>query len=636
MNSLPKEASVDSYLRALAVAALQPSLRSALLLNARQRDIDFATNALGSMLAAAVGCSVKTTHLAPYHDEIDLWGVGEGLPELLKKSGLLVTSDMIPEWRVVTISDLSNMNFIATRAFVQLAENELAHIEQYGRHHTWVPKIFWLAACDANMIGKVPAHVLDRFAMRLYPPKFYPAEATTPSVRQNLGLKRNSPETQLPGLVFELSKAIQQNTHLTIVITDKVVNELIVALGKYEDTQGVRRFLNLGRTTVGLAKLDGTKRIERKHIQEAVALFGSRHETNYSDSDWDVKKNFQSSQFKNESISPDPDPEISSRPATSAQQTLPDTSKQGEIKSDESGTILQEPELSDLSTKSPEGEEVQLVDPFPEDTAPIEHVFAPLQPPMVTIRRRSAERGRIVGVKRTSTIRDLAIVQTVFTAIPFQSWRRKQIGLAAERKFILSRNDLRAWRRAPTTDEMLLLLIDFTACMMTNWHSELVPYLRLAYAQRALMCVILVGAEGAPDEFRAEKVLARNVLDPRVRKALSRSPGRATPLADGLQVALNTLRKSLYHGHDTISHVTAVIVTDGRGNVPLNYDSSIRKEKTQVFQEGIQDALLVAEKLRLLRSVDFVVLGPKLSYAKHLMSDLAYALGAELREIDEL
>jgi Mg-chelatase subunit ChlD len=67
-------------------------------------------------------------------------------------------------------------------------------------------------------------------------------------------------------------------------------------------------------------------------------------------------------------------------------------------------------------------------------------------------------------------------------------------------------------------------------------------------------------------------------------------------LAHGLDLALKTLRHALQHGKNTVQKAVLVVVSDGRGNVPLEA-SHVGKIKLPVGKKGVEDALEVAEKL---------------------------------------
>src|SRR5205823_4573594 len=127
--------------------------------------------------------------------------------------------------------------------------------------------------------------------------------------------------------------------------------------------------------------------------------------------------------------------------------------------------------------------------------------------------------------------------------------------------------------------------------------------------------------------------LARNLLVPRVFQALYDGPGRATPLAHGLDLAIQTVRHAARRGAGPVCHTLFVLVTDGRGNVPLERND-LGGVDQPVGREGITSALRVAQAFRALDGVEAVVLNPQPEHYPELPRQLARALGATLEPID--
>jgi magnesium chelatase subunit D len=120
---------------------------------------------------------------------------------------------------------------------------------------------------------------------------------------------------------------------------------------------------------------------------------------------------------------------------------------------------------------------------------------------------------------------------------------------------------------------------------------------------------------------------------PRIRMGLESAAGRATPLAHGLDLALQTLRHALQHGRSTVGRAVLVVISDGRGNVPLE-SSRLNQMPTQpVKRQGIEDALAVAGQIRSLKQVEAIVLNPQPKHYADLPVKLALALGAKIEAI---
>jgi magnesium chelatase subunit D len=232
-------------------------------------------------------------------------------------------------------------------------------------------------------------------------------------------------------------------------------------------------------------------------------------------------------------------------------------------------------------------------------------------------------------------ISDLAVVETLLEAVKWQPFRRR-IGLVPPGRFSVSGLDVREYRRAPLPETMLVLLVDYTCLDRCCWEDAIWPYINRAYAERGSVCLVQVGAAGVQDgDPRARRILARNLLVPRVLEALYDAPGNATPLAHGLDLAWQTIRHAARRGTGPVVHTLFVLVTDGRGNVPLERDD--RGEFLRpVGREGITSALRVASAFRDLKGVEAVLLDPRPEHYSELPRQLARALGAAIKPIERL
>ena len=159
--------------------------------------------------------------------------------------------------------------------------------------------------------------------------------------------------------------------------------------------------------------------------------------------------------------------------------------------------------------------------------------------------------------------------------------------------------------------------------------APLLPFLRRAYVERAGIVLVRVGAEDSANEMRADRLATRNLLDPRLDVALDARPGRATPLAHGLFLALQALQHALRHGEGNVRRARLVVVTDGRGNVPLELDSDLNVVRT-VGRVGVENALEVAASIRAITAIETFLVDPQPDIYPELVSELAQALGAEL------
>jgi magnesium chelatase subunit D len=277
------------------------------------------------------------------------------------------------------------------------------------------------------------------------------------------------------------------------------------------------------------------------------------------------------------------------------------------------------------------------VGPYPEDTAPPTREPESLRLPLQRYRARAAAAGPPIGTRPATDadLRDLALVATILEAAKFQAVRRAARQVDDGRpKLLLSVSDLRSYVRAPLPDQVLVVVLDYTCLAGRDWEMALLPHLRWAYQERAAIRLIQVGARGAAERLRAEQLAAANVLAPRLGAALQAGAGGATPLAHGLDLAVRGLRSALQHGRASVQRARLVVVSDGRGNVPLAASRAGRLDGP-VGREGIDDALAVARIARGRRNLESVVLDPQPAEYPELPTTLAEALGAVVEAIPE-
>jgi len=233
--------------------------------------------------------------------------------------------------------------------------------------------------------------------------------------------------------------------------------------------------------------------------------------------------------------------------------------------------------------------------------------------------------GLLLGALSGGSNTEAQLSATLLEAMKYQALRRKHH--PGRRGLLLSASDLRGHVRAAPPDSLLVLVVDHTALRDWDWGAAVLPFLKRAYVQRAAVCVVQVGTADAENELCARRVMSRNALAPQLYRALAARPGKATPLAHGLELALETLRHALRHGRGTVTRARLVLVTDGRGNVPLEA-SRFRERPLLVRDEGVKDALQVAERLRELERVETVLIHSRPRFYPELPSSLAEALGA--------
>lgn len=186
----------------------------------------------------------------------------------------------------------------------------------------------------------------------------------------------------------------------------------------------------------------------------------------------------------------------------------------------------------------------------------------------------------------------------------------------------------------PMPQYQLICAIDFTCLQDRLWQDALVPHLRdWAYVNRASICIIRIGAKGASEPLRSHLVTAKNLLAPEVFPSLEGESGTATPLAHGLELAGRTAKASLQHGRNQVVRVRLVVLTDGRGNIPLqaSLDGVLNYP---VSHEGVDDALAAAKGLAEISRLEIVLLDPQPLFHADLPDRLAKALGAVVEKVE--
>ncbi|PSB23146.1 hypothetical protein C7B76_01070 [filamentous cyanobacterium CCP2] len=640
----------NPLIRGLACAALHPGLRSILVFDAGIATLQFAAQNLTWMLKQVTGCKVVPVQLGVVETEEDLWG-GLALQQRDAKGSFewqqgLLAGGREQELRLVILPDLTRLSLPTARACVALMGSEVAYLERHGHRDSWQPKLCWLAGCSRSDVGLVSPHLLDRFALRLAGQDLVTsdrAEAIQKWLEES-DKQDCEEDALLPEWVDTLQQAGLFHPEVTLEAQKRVLNYI-----SSTDGYSARRELALLRLAQANAQLSEADQVTAQQVDQAAKMIGlTLIKPNL---DVDPRKPEQPSQPE---LTPDPDSSI--RKTGAEDQVL--------IK-ERAPAPVQEPVYASDTTEILPSQPIQMdsaiANPYPEDTTPVQREAASLRLPIRRFKNAVSGRGAIVGVEPATTPQDLAIVSTLLEAAKYQQIRQTALlerhgsarGLvesgseanlngeqfsweAVSRSLILQPTDLRRYRRAVVPEQMLMLVMDYTCLRECQWQAALLPYLQWAYVERASLCLIQVGAASATQELQAEKIVAQNVLVPRISNGLEVGGGQATPLAHGLDLALQTLRHALQHGRSAVRQAVLVVVSDGRGNVPLKASQMNQKPEKPVNRQGIEDALQVAQQIADLKQVEAVVLNPQPKYYADLPVKLAQALGAKIAAIPSL
>ncbi|WLQ36246.1 hypothetical protein P8A18_23715 [Streptomyces castrisilvae] len=597
-------------LTALVCSALEPSLTGVLLFDLPPEYLSPVAGVFADMLGRSCGNpsgrTVPRTFLDSATLDEDLWirprvHRGPAGIEFTLGPGPLAETGNGP--RLVVVPDLARLSVPGMRAAVRLlGADTVAHTDH---RHDGRPRTRWLACCRAEDTELVSPHLLDRFSVRLAAP----------------GLRPHPGPDPLGALPADWARALDPETpRPCLTLTDEAASTVLEHLDERE-SGGHRRELALARIARGLARLDeagptaaerrpsdgGPRPVTAGHVDRAARLIRLRA-------------------VHRPGTPPQPPPEHElpgpPRPGSRPHSPEPPRSRDRDA---EAGTPVHGPDSAVPLGLAPAAGEVPHADvPYPEDRAGPGPGEATLRTPARRTTGGRASRGPVVGVRRARDLWDLAPVRTAMEAAKYRAVR----GDAGD-SLVIAPPDLRGYVRAPEPVRTLTLVLDHTCRGDWDWYATLEPFLHWAYVTRASVQIVEVGGEGEPNELRSRSFTARSTRDPRIAAALARRPGRATPLAHGLDLAGQALRRAFRHHSAGLIEALLVVVTDGRGNVPLTASRSGRPGPGPVQRAGVDDAVAVAGHIRALgRSrLRSVVVDPGRHPYSRLATALAEALG---------
>ncbi|MET7319768.1 magnesium chelatase [Streptomyces sp. NPDC005549] len=563
---------------ALVCAAAEPALSGVLLLDLDPRLVDPVARLFGAVLAGADGPARPPLVLGAADRDEDLWtrtrirGGEHGITVRTEPGPLVEGDDADGVPPLVVVPDLARLGVAGMRAAVQLLGADVVTVERGGPRRTVRPRARWLAVCRGADVARVSRHLLDRFAVRLSV-----AGLRLPGPGEALA----EPEAgEAHGALFAgLPAAWRSAAHRGIrpmPVDDAAIGRARELLGP---DAGVRRELALVRLARTLAALDGRPSASAEHSDAAARLIGvavPRSAPDRPDSDPEP---------------PDPVPGPAGPPGTLPERRGAGGHRGSRTRDGDRGLLDTGP-AEGIGTAPGAAPSPAAGNPYPEDEPAAVRDTVPLRGPRRRTTGPVSTRGTVIGTRRATDLRDIAHVRTVREAAVHQRARRTE-------RFTVSPVDLHSNVRAAAPERVLMLLLDHT-CRSGTWDGDrqevLAPFLQWAYTSRATVQVIEVGAADAADELRAGTFTARSVLDPRVPGALYRRAGRATPLAHGVELAAQALRRLLRRQGTGPTEAWLVVVTDGRGNVPLRV-SHTGRPTGEVAAAGVEDAVEAAARI---------------------------------------
>jgi magnesium chelatase subunit D len=582
----------DRIAGTLTCAAFDHRLGGILLLDLRPDLI----GGLASWLAAAIGGPGRIVTLGADDGDDTLWVTADA--GLAPAPGRLAESPGTT--LIAVIPDLARANLAVTRAATVLIGADGAVADRHGLHAAWRPRARWLAACPAADAERLSPHLLDRFPVRV--------------AAADLGTPARTPAelvAALDGHTTGLLPALPAPAPLTgppAVMTAEAATLVTTVVGGPAAPH--RRDLALARAARAVAVSDRSATVEARHVHRAAELLG----------------------FRGTSTRPAPTPArpaSPAHPAATGDDTATAPARPGDVEIRTPARPDTPPVPTSVLAPGPGPATAPRQPLYPEDSPDAMPDFAGLRVPWQRADGRRSTRGPIIGAEPSGRPVDIAYLATVLEAAKF---RRVRHGAGAPLRIHVS--DLRSNRRQPQPDAALVLLLDHTSRRDWDVTAALAPYLGWAYTRRAAVSLIEIGHRDADSELQAERRRLSGVLDPLLNAALDRAPARATPLAHGLDLAIQEMRLRRRNLPVRDGEAWLVVVTDARGNVPL--EASQRNVMPRsVSRAGIDDALTVAAGVAGLRAVRTVVLAPpELSHYRDLPFALADAMAGMVARPD--
>ncbi|MCX5360046.1 magnesium chelatase [Streptomyces sp. NBC_00124] len=576
-------------LQVLACSALGPGLDGVLLFDLEPELVTPVTDAFVQVLRLRDGRPVRPTMLGSVTGDDELW-----LRPMLRQDGAEMHFSLTPgpladtgtdTSTLVVVPDLVRLSLPGMRAAVQLLGADVASVERSGFRAIWRPRARWLAMCREAEVGRLSPHLLDRFPIRLNAAGLVPERMldVRDEMRQEFaGSDRPLTSPGLDELPESWRAVLTARERPACPLTEEAAAR---AVELFDADTGGRRVLGLARLARTLAVFGGDASCGADRVDEAARLIGVAARPVPPASSGEPADGGPVVSAADGEERPLPEPP---RPGPMAEETGASGQSIGATVAGPTGPA------EALDTFAADTGEVG--SPFPEDDARFLREFAPLRIPWQRRPQPSSARGPVIGVQPATDLRDLAFMATAAEAAKHQNLpgRRDQRARQGNDRLVVRRDDLRSHTRLPMAERMLALLLDHTCRHDWDWGQALTPYLQWAYTGRASVCVVEVGSGDAVSDVRAEHFIARSVLDPRVGFALRRPAGRSSPLAHGLALTDRLLRRA-FQQRSNLVEAWLVVVTDGRGNVPL--DIAGGRPRGPVRRMGVEDALAAAERI---------------------------------------
>jgi magnesium chelatase subunit D len=623
MEKMIQSREEEDFYKLLTVAAIESSLQGLIVFDATEKDLLKFADRWMQILTIAYQSPTQVLTLNSATTEENLWGHfgisanNRQSSQIIWQPSKLVQHDRNP--LLVVIPDLTRLSLSAMRACVTLLDSELASLQRDGIDHTWQPRFWCIAGCQSDRLGEVSPHLLDRFALRCKSPNVKHFEGLSPLERfERYDRASESNLENLSQTALQLAERSQEIIANRIMAT--MSDEAIARVHAYFTKKvplGMRRLFALSRLARGLASLENEEVVSIAMVDRAAKLLGL-------------------SQNLSLPIQPviEPVKPISRKTQEPKVTTQADPQEPDDVSGKEQTQSVVKPDVEAIFPTVGTEPEI-LGNPYLEDDCPAMRELEPLKIPIASARSPRSGFGHPIGTQPATNLEDISLFGTVFEAAKFQNYRRNLPRFKHEpHHFRIWLSDLRSYRRIPMPQYQLICAIDFTCLQDRLWQDALLPHLRdWAYVNRASISIIRIGVKGAREPLRSHLIQSRNLLAPEVFQALEGEAGAATPLAHGLDLAARTARAALQHGRNQMVRVRLVVLSDGRGNIPLqaSLDGVLNH---RVSYEGIEDALKAAKVLGEIPRLEIVLLDPQPMFYPDNVTELAEAMGAVVEKVE--
>src|SRR5579885_1244805 len=273
---MPELTSNATLMTSLSCAALNPGLRSILVLDVPYSGLQQLADILAQLLQAISDLPVKQHQFSTQTADDDIWG-SLYLPSHNGERAihrLFSAERNAKELQLITIADLTTLSLEAARAVTVLVGAEVVHLERNGISAGWHPQQCWIAGCNSDAIGRLSPHMLDRFALRLSWQELVPPDADddTSAIARLLAqvpTEKAAVNETLPSSSLEqIKQASQRQVEVSGAALARILD--------YLPTQNYypRREIALARFAATLARLSGDAALNASHIDKAAQMLG--------------------------------------------------------------------------------------------------------------------------------------------------------------------------------------------------------------------------------------------------------------------------------------------------------------------------------------------------------------------------